>query len=483
MKRKKVLFVTPPYHAGVVESAGNWPPLGFIYMAGAVRKSGFEPIIYDAMTLFHEMEDISRFLEEQQPDYICTTAFTSSFNAAMAVLDLARKACPEAVTIIGGVHPSFCYGEILGPDSAADYCVIGEGEDTLPALLTCIEAGDDPGKVKGIAFFDGNGVRKTNHRKFISNLDLLEPAWDLVNWKDYSLYFIDDSTVAILSSSRGCIHRCSFCSQHKFWHGTYRERNPDTFVAEIEHLFRTYGVNVFFLADEYPTCSRDRWDRILELLIRKDLGVHLLIETCVRDIIRDQDILEKYRRAGVLFIYMGVEATNNQRLEVFRKDIRFEDSKNAIRMINEAGMISESSVILGTPDETPETIRETFELAREYGPDFMHFLMLAPWPYADMYEDLKPFIEEWDYSKYNLVVPVIKPKNMTRDEVFREVLNCYRRYYSEKLPRWFAMRGNDLKRSCLLNGMKAIMKNSFLKEHMNSLGKMPITVEEYVKNI
>ena len=113
----------------------------------------------------------------------------------------------------------------------------------------------------------------------------------------------------------------------------------------------------------------------------------------------------------------------------------------------------------------------------------MHFLLLAPWPYADMYKDLEPYIEVWDYSKYNLVEPVIKPKAMTRDELMEQVLNCYKNYYMEKLPQWYAMTGNDLKRSCLLNGMKAIMKNSFLKDHMSGLGQMPKTIEDYLQKM
>lgn len=479
---KKILFITPPYHCGVVESAGKWPNLGFVYLAGEVRLSGYEPMIYDAMSKWDDYPAIEARIQLEKPDVVCSTAFTSSINDAIKVLALAKSINPEIVTIIGGVHPTFCYEEVLtGNRDAVDFCVLREGELTTPELLTTIFENKDLEQVKGIAFIRDGQVIKTGERSFIDDLDSLHPAWDLVNWDDYPLYFIDDSKVAILNSSRGCIHSCAFCSQHKFWQGTYRQRDAVKFTDEIEHLSKSYGVNVFFIADEYPTRDRQRWEKILEILIEKQLGVHLLIETCVHDIIRDKDIMWKYRKAGILFIYMGVEGTNQKRLDLFKKDIRFSESKEAIKIINDAGMITESSVILGTPDETKESIAETFELAKEYGPDFMHFLMLAPWPYADMYEELKPHIEEWDFSKYNLVAPVIKPKNMTRDELFQEVLNCYKKYYMNKLPQWHVMKGNDLKRSCLLNGMQAIMKNSFLKDHMKGLGKMPKIIEEYVK--
>jgi len=478
---KKVLLITPPYHCGVVESAGRWPNLGFIYIAGEVRKAGFEVVIYDAMSKYHGYPEIEARLKEVQPDFVGSTAYTATINDAIRVLGLAKSLNPEVVTFIGGVHPTFCYEEVLkeNPDKV-NFCILGEGEITMPQLLTAVTGGGNVAQVKGIAYLHNGQVVKTEDRPFITDLDSLTPAWDLIDWNDYPLYFLKDSHVAIVSSSRGCINRCAFCSQHKFWKGTYRERDPEKFVVEIEHLFREYGVNVFFISDEYPTKNKKRWEMILDILIEKNLGIHLLIETCVGDIIRDRDIIRKYKRAGILFVYIGVEATNKERLVLFKKDIKFKESREAIRIINEAGMISESSLILGMPDETKETIRETFQLALEYGSDFMHFLMIAPWPYADMYNDLEPYIEERDYSKYNLVEPIIKPKEMTRDELFKEVLNCYKNYYMKKLPEWYRMKGNNLKRQCLLNGMKAIVENSFLKNHMSAMGKMPRTIEMYL---
>ncbi len=482
--KNRVLLVTPPYHSGVVESAGRWPNLGFVYIAGELEKAGLDVEIYDAMSKFHDFNQIRAHIRSQAPDFIGVTAITASINDSLKVLKIAKEECPEITTFLGGVHPTFCWEEILSNHgNVVDYCVLGEGELTTPELLAAHRKGGDISKVPGIAYAHNGQILRTKAREFAANLDDFSPAWHLVNWADYPLYFIKNSTVAIVSSSRGCTHECLFCSQHKFWQGSYRQRDPHKFVAEIEHLAKIYGINVFFIADEYPTYDRKRWEKILDLLIEKQLGVHILLETCVQDILRDHDILHRYREAGVLFIYVGVEATSDQRLVEFKKDTKFEDSKKALKLIRDAGMIVESSLILGTPNETPETIKETLALAREYNADFMHFLLLAPWPYADMYESLKSYIEVFDYSKYNLVEPIIKPKAMTRDALMKEVLNCYKKYYMKKLPEWAAMKDNPLKRSCLINGMKAIMDNSFLKDHMQGLGGMPDHVVKLLKTL
>ena len=468
------MLITPPYHCGVVESAGRWPNLGFIYIGGELEKHGYEVELYDAMSKFHTHEQIREHIRESKPHVVGVTAITATVNDAVKVLETAKSELPEVTTVIGGVHPTFMYEELLNnaPDTV-DYCIIGEGELTLPDLLNTLNKGKDPVTVQGIAYLRSGTPFRTPPRPLIEDLDSLSPAWHLAKWSDYPLYFMDHSHVAILSSSRGCIHECSFCSQHKFWQGSYRHRDPEKFVGEIEHLNSVYGINVFFIADEYPTRDRARWIRILDLLIGKSMDIHILLETCVTDILRDKDIIQKYREAGVLFIYLGVESTNNRRLEEFKKETKFEDSKTALKIVRDAGMIVESSLILGMPDETPETVKETLKLAKEYNADYMHFLLIAPWPYADMYPDLKDYIEEWDYSRYNLVEPILKPEKMTRDELMKEVLNCYKNYYMGKMPEWASMKGNDLKKSCLIRGMKAIMENSFLKDHMKGLGGMP----------
>ena len=481
-RKPKVLLITPPYHAGVVESAGRWPNLAFINIAGELEKVGFDVEVYDAMSLFHTFDDIRARLRDRKPDFVATTAITASYNHCIQLLEFAKQDCPGVRTVIGGVHVTFLYSDVLRKNpETVDVCVVGEGEVTARELFPAMRDGGRLDDVQGIAFLRDGDVVATPRRPLLVDLDSLSPAWHLVNWNDYPLYFIENSKVAILSSSRGCIHACTFCSQHKFWNGTYRERDPYKFVAEIEHLARTYGVNVFFIADEYPTRSRKRWETILDLLIEKDLGVHVLLETCVHDVLRDEDILPRYKQAGVLFIYMGVEATSDAKLAVFKKATKVADSKRALRLVQDNGMIAESSLILGMPNETPESIEETLKLAFEYDADFMHFLFLAPWPYADLYPEVEPYIEVWDYSKYNLVEPVIKPIAMTREELFNRGLDCYRRYYMQKLPKWALMRGNDLKRKAIIHGMNAIMNHSFLKDHMKGLGSMPQRVLKLVE--
>lgn len=193
MTKSTILFITPPYHCGVVEAAGHWIPLTFVYLAGAARKSGLEAVIYDAMTKRVTCDGIRKVIEESKPDYVATTAITATVLDALEVLKAAKEVNPGIVTIIGGVHPTFMCEETLR-NPAVDYVVIGEGERTLQELLECLEQKGSPSTVAGIAYRDKGQTIITQPRAFVEDLDTLETAWDLIEWKDYTLFVMPGSS-------------------------------------------------------------------------------------------------------------------------------------------------------------------------------------------------------------------------------------------------------------------------------------------------
>jgi anaerobic magnesium-protoporphyrin IX monomethyl ester cyclase len=487
MTVKRVALITPPYHSGVVESAGTWLNVGFVYIAGALRAAGYEVDYYDAMSLWHKWDDIRNRIEAFRPDVVATTAFTASIVDAVKLCALAKEANPAMVTVLGNVHATFCYEELLKYDhDAVDFIIRGEGEFTLPALLDCLNVGDDPKKIPGLAFYRDNGVVVTQKAEYIQNLDMLPTAWDLVEWPIYSYRAKNNARLAIVSSSRGCQQKCSFCSQQLFWSQTWRARSPENFVAELEMLHGDYGVQVAMLSDEIPTFDRERWVRVLDLMIERQVPVKLLMETRVDDILRDADIMDKYRRGGVEHIYVGVEAGSQATLDLFKKDTLVEQSKQAIDLINGADIVSETSFVLGMPDDTPESIAETVELAKHYNPDMGFFLAIAPWPYAELYPELEKYVATKDYRKYNLVEPVIKPKNMTLEELERELGKASQKFFMHKFQHLYEL--SSWKQEFMLSVLDLLINHSYLAGQMKVAmrdggGQMPDAVKNLLRTV
>ena len=479
-KVQKIMLITPPYHSGVVESAGVWLNVGFVYIAGSLRAGGYDPVIYDAMSHWHSYDDIRKRIEAERPDVIGTTAFTAEIVDALRLLKLAKEIDPKILTVLGNVHPTFCYEEIFKDNaSIVDYIVMGEGEQTMVELMDCLTAGGDPAKVRGLAFSRNGAVTVTPSRPFIHDLDSLPMAWDLVDWSIYTYKPMEGSVLAITSTSRGCSQKCSFCSQQLFWKRNWRGRSAENVVAELEHLRDTYGVNVVMFADETPTLDGKRWEKFLDLMIERRVGVKILMETRVDDIIRDEPIMDKYRRAGVDHLYVGVEATTQAALDTFNKNIKVEDSKRALDLINAQDIVSETSFVLGMPDDTPESMAKTLELAKYYNPDMAFFLAIAPWPYSEIYPSVKDHIEVKDYSRYNLVEPVIKPKNMTLKEVHEWLGKASREFFTHKMNTLNTM--TPKKREFMIKVIHIIATSSYLAKTMK--GTMPQEIRQMLEKV
>lgn len=479
----KVLLMTPPYHCGMIESAGVWLPLGLTYIAGELKKvPNCEVIIYDSMSLWHTYEEVARVLEEVKPDLLGISAITAFITDALKVCRIAKQLNPRVITVLGNVHPTFMYEEVLQfPE--VDFVVRGEGEITFRELVECLKEADDPSKVKGLAFKREGKVLLTENRPLFPYLDQLKPAWELLDWKIYTYFPKPDSVLAIASSSRGCFSSCAFCSQRLFWNSTWRARSPENFVGELEYLAKNFGVNVVMLSDELPNGDKKRWERVLDLLIEKDLGIELLIETRADLILRDEDLLEKYKKAGISHIYVGVESVDPEVLIRYNKGIEVNTSKRALELINSYDIVTETSFVVGLPDESEERLQKTLELAKLYNPDMCFFIPLTPWPYTSMFQEYRDYIQHTDWSKYNLVDPVILPEKWKSLEDFKKSLMFYTtQFFLYKFSTLESL--SPFKKEFMINLIKLLAKNSYLRElFLKTFFKKPLKTTSLIYKI
>jgi anaerobic magnesium-protoporphyrin IX monomethyl ester cyclase len=447
-------MIQPNYHAGGAEIAGNWPPGWAAYVGGAIRHGGFPDVEFlDAMAFYIEHDELRERIREKQPDVVLATAITPMIYKAQETLKVAKEACPGILTILGGIHPTFMYGQVLSEAPWIDYIVRGEGEEIIVNLLRSIEAGTietGRGTIKGLAYLEDGKLVATPAHPVIADLDTLTPDWSLLKWDKY-IYIPLNTRVAVPNFARGCPFTCRFCSQWKFWR-KYRTRDPKKFVDEIEILVRDYNVGFFILADEEPTINRKKFIELCEELIKRKIPVYWGINTRVTDILRDADLLPLYRKAGLLHISLGTEAAAQMKLDLFRKQTTIEQNKKAIRLIREAGIVAEAQFIIGLEGETKETIEETYRYARDWKTDMANWNMYTPWPFAELFEDLGDRVEVRDYAKYNFVTPIMKPDEMERADVLKGVLRNY------------ARRGDKLKRRYMLGCLKAFLKSTATKK-------------------
>ena len=470
----RIVFVHPNYHSGGAEIAGNWPPAWVAYLAGALKSAGFDDVHFiDAMTNNISDDSLHQQLADLQPDVVGTTAITPSIYVAEEVLKIAQSAAPNALRVLGGVHATFMYRQVLSEAPWIDVIVRGEGEEILTALMRAVQAGEWPKnrrKIKGLAYIEGGEIVATPAAPTVKELDAITPDWSLLEWEKY-IYVPLNRRVAIPSMARGCPFTCSFCSQWKFWRD-YRVRDPKKVVDEIEDLVENHGVGFFILADEEPTINRRKFIEFCNELIARNLPdrVQWGINTRVTDIMRDKELLGLYRKAGLVHVSLGTEAAAQMKLDQFNKETTVAQNKEAIRLLREADIFTEAQFIVGLDNETPETLEETYRMAWDWQPDLANWSMYTPWPFTPLFQELRDQVEVFDYSKYNFVTPIMKPKSMTRGALLEGVLKNYRRFYMKKALFHYPWRGTGYRRKYLLGCLKAFFRAGVQRQFYD-LGK------------
>lgn len=472
----RIVLLHPNYHSGGAEIAGNWPPAWVAYLAGYLKAGGYTDITFiDCMTEHMEEEAVRQRLGALKPDLVGVTAITPAIYKAERLLQVAKETCPDAVTVLGGIHGTFMYQQVLAEAPWIDCIVRGEGEQVLLDLVACIDAGRwpaDRATVKGIAFADAHGrVVATPAAPPIADLDRIQPDWGILDWSKY-IYIPTGTRVAIPNMARGCPFTCSFCSQWKFWRD-YRVRDPKKVVDEIEALVRDHQVGFFILADEEPTIHKKKFVAFCQEMIDRGLPAKVQwgINTRVTDILRDEALLPFYRQAGLVHISLGTEAAAQLKLDRFNKETTVAQNKRAIQLLREAGIVTEAQFIVGLENETAETLEETYRMARDWNPDMANWAMYTPWPFSDLFRELGDKVEVFDFEKYNFVTPIMKPDAMDRATLLDRTMANYRRFYMNKAFFQYPWTRDRRRRSYLVGCLKAFLKSGFQRTFYD-LGKV-----------
>ena len=469
-----VVLVHPNYHSGGAEIAGNWPPAWVAYLAGSLKKAGYDRVTFiDAMTNDLSDDTLAARLTELQPDIVGVTSITPSIYVAEEVLKIAARTVPNALRVIGGVHATFMYKQVLTEAPWIDVVVRGEGEEIFVNLVRAVAEGkwlEQRATIMGLAYLDKDKIIATPAAPTVKDLDAIDPDWSLLEWDKY-IYVPLGVKVAIPNMARGCPFTCSFCSQWKFWRD-YRVREPKAVVDEIETLVNEHGVGFFILADEEPTINRKKFIEFCELLIARGLPdrVQWGINTRVTDVLRDEALLPLYRKAGLVHVSLGTEAAAQMKLDQFNKETKVDDNKRAIRLLREADIFTEAQFIVGLDNETAVTLEETYQMAWDWQPDLANWAMYTPWPFTPLFQELGDKVEVFDFSKYNFVTPIMKPEAMDRGELLDRVMNNYRRFYLKKALFHYPWRGTGYRRRYLLGCLKAFLKAGFQRKFYD-LGK------------
>jgi len=414
----KVLLVFASYDY-MKNVTSNQFPLGLGYLAAYLVSKDIDVKIAD---LRHgDKREFKKLLTEYSPDIVGISCMTPNQNEAYETARTVRKMLPGSLIILGGVHATFMYDEILRKVKEIDLTVIGEGEITLYELCRAWENGlpvEELLAVKGIAFRNHGTVVVTSPREKIETLDDLPvPAFDRVVLPDIGTYFKKSKDLPVLTS-RGCPFKCAFCSTSVMHGQKYRKRDPLKIVDELEYLQKRYNPGSFSIVDDTFTVDKERTKKICYEIIRRNLNINWGCSARVDTL--TADMLKIMKKAGCRGLFFGIESLNDEILRKIKKGFTARKAVRMVKMAMDEGIIVDTSFILGLPGDNKKNTKKIYDFVRKYkinGRVLTNTLQILPG--TDMY--LNPDHYGIKYSK-NYKSTWANSVSFAKDLPFKELL-------------------------------------------------------------
>jgi len=321
-------------------------------------------------------KEILDYLRGQDAQVIGVSMFTFNRKRSCDLLALAREACPGAVLLAGGPHPTHLASEVFEDCPALDAIVKGEGE--LP-LLGVLERGADWRSAPGLILREGH----TASVPPLEDLDIMGAPVE-----HFAADFLNDpGQLAYLSTSRGCPATCNFCNTPEFWGSSVRFRSPGAVLKEMALLREKHGLTYFSFRDDTFTANRARILTLMELI--RTSGQHPLWNCQSRVNLVDEERLVAMKRAGCEFMQFGVEHGSERVLNLLDKGTSMKHAHRALGLVRKVGMNLGIYLITGIPGERWEDVELTADLIRNTRPHDVQVSPLALYPGTRLFDQYR----------------------------------------------------------------------------------------------
>ncbi|MFQ5707875.1 MAG: B12-binding domain-containing radical SAM protein [bacterium] len=426
----KVLLVSP-FRGKTYESVGiRVPPLGLLYVGGALRQAG-----HDVKLDLSEDADSQAQIDFSDADVVGITSTTSQFVRALKIAKAAHQ--QGKIVIMGGPHPTSSPEESLR-SGCVDYIVRSEGEATAVELLQGIKESNghfEPSKVLGISWYDreSDTVVHNPTRPFIWDLDSLPyPARDLGgDVMAYRNKGIDGQISPTMITTRGCPYGCKFCDVHVLAGRRWRMRDPKLVADEVEFLVKEYNAQDIRIMDDIINFSNEKLHSVFAAIIERNLDVSFWVMGRADMLVKDPSSAEIMARAGVRTMFLGIESPHKRILKAYRKGGKAsaDTSEQAVRLLREHGIEAFGGFILGEPSETEEEIKETIDYAKYINPATAQFSILTPYPGTEVWNQMKNRLIVRDWDKFDGLHAVFHGDHLKAPQIESLCKKAYLSFY------------------------------------------------------
>ena len=385
-------------------------PLGLERVAAALLADGHDVRLTDLQV--YRRSELERQVAEFRPEAV---GFSLNYLANVPeVVDLAKwlkTVLPDCLVFAGGHSVSFVAEQVLAhAEGAIDVVLKGEGETGAPALLAAAPdraLAEVPGAVTA-------ADPAVPRRCCTAWMIIFRPGIWAGGARKYFIGVMDPA--ASIEFTRGCPWDCSFCSAWTFYGRSYRRLSPE---AAVEDMARIAEPGVF-IVDDVAFIKAEEGDEIARQLERRGIRKQYYLETRCDVLLRNEEVFRRWRRLGLNYMFLGLEALDEDGLKAFRKRTTPQVNNKALEVARSMGLSVAINIIAD-----PDWDEARFAFVREWAmsvPEIVNITVQTPYPGTEIWLTESRRLTTLDYRLFDVqhaVLPTRLPLHRFYEELVK----------------------------------------------------------------
>lgn len=447
----KVLLIRPkpPKETIGLQHVMICEPLELEYLVSNVPEDIKDKVQLKIYDLILEKKSYKDILIEEMPDFIVFTGYITHIGAIKELSKTAKKIIPSIKTGVGGVHAEVIPSDFESP--FIDFIYTANSIESFNVTLNGLLIDETVDEIN-------NDIEVINSKE--KSYNYIHPNRKSVEKYRREYYYMFHNPCALIKTSYGCPYNCSFCFCKEIT--SYYARDIDNVLVELEKIEE----EEIYIVDDDFLYNVDRIREFIGGLRKRNIHKKFLVYGRADFIVKNEDIIKKFKEAGLQAVIVGIESARAKDLEEYHKGTTREINEKCINILKRLDIELYATLILPL-DFTKKDFKELRDWLRSLDVRFVNLQPLTPLPGTDIFEDYIPhlLVEREDYSKWDMAHVVLKPEHMSIRAYYYQLLLSYYRVI---------MRPKH---------MKALINKYGRKECMKMLRGSSFVSWQYVKKI